>query len=102
MVGQWLSEHCELGQNFKTASDDYYEDWEEWREAKGEQPVTQRSLTTKLKLRGFKLVRIGNKRDRGLQGFKSKSAPTSAQAEEEERNAELLNDDDGAKKARAQ
>jgi putative DNA primase/helicase len=102
MIGQWLGEHCDLGLSFKTKSDEYFGDCDSWREDKGELRVTQHSLTTKLKLRGFKSVRLGNNRDRGLQGFKLKSAPTSAQAEEDEKDGEIWNDESAVQKAKTQ
>lgn len=57
VIGQWLSEHCDLGADHRATSASLYADWSRYADAGGYPSGTQRALATELETRGFESVR---------------------------------------------
>jgi putative DNA primase/helicase len=72
LLGQWIHSHCEMGADFRTSSKSYFASWQAFCLVNGEEVGTQRSLTNKLKQRGFGSCTVGKANDSGLSGFRLK------------------------------
>jgi putative DNA primase/helicase len=72
LVGQWIESYFEKGEgnDFRTASKIYFPMWKMFCQENNEDFGTQRTLTEKLKQRGFKPCTIGKNKDSGLSGFR--------------------------------
>ena len=70
--GQWLEEHCEIGDRFQDTSEDLWESWCDYALAVGEGTGSKtRTFPETLKQRGFiKVGRVPGKRGRGFKGLK--------------------------------
>ncbi len=69
VIAQFKSDCCETGDHLHVPTQDLYLAFEEWCGKNGERQVTHLRLTQRLKEMGFKSVRIGSDKKRGLKGL---------------------------------
>lgn len=67
LFGQWLDERCITGPDRREAAGELYRDWSTFARAAGDEPGSQKSLSDKLKRRGFDPIKSnGSRFYRGL------------------------------------
>jgi putative DNA primase/helicase len=66
VLGQWISEKCQLGSGLVTGATALYQSWKEFAEANGEHPGSAKSFADKLKQQGFKSKKSGGTKYLGI------------------------------------
>jgi putative DNA primase/helicase len=77
MIGQWIAEECELGEDYVSTRDELFAAWQQWCRRGGEPAGTKRTFRTTIKPveRRFGLhnAQIGPRRLRGYRGIRLRS-----------------------------
>jgi putative DNA primase/helicase len=69
-IAQFLEECCENGVNFSVTNQDLYHAFSEWCSQNGEQVVSKKFLTQRLKEMGYESgTKIGLQKQRGIKGL---------------------------------
>jgi putative DNA primase/helicase len=69
VIAQFVADCCQTGEDLRAPGKELYKTFEGWCDQNGENPVTRRQFTLRLKEMGFKDARIGPERARGLKGL---------------------------------
>ena len=69
VILQFISDTCKTGDHLQVPSQELYHALEEWCSSNGEQQITRRRFTQRLKEMGYETVRIGSDRKRGVKGL---------------------------------
>lgn len=68
LVGQWISERCQIGPDLQARSSDLFQSWRSWADSNGIAGGTSKQLGAALKARGFVAATVA--RSRGWRGLR--------------------------------
>ncbi len=69
VILQFISDTCKIGDHLQVTSQELYHALEEWCSSNGEQQITRRRFTKRLKEMNFETLQIGPDRKRGFKGL---------------------------------
>lgn len=71
VIAQFIEDRCETGAEFSITNQDLYQAFSEWCSQNGEQIVTKKRLTQRLKELGYEsAAKVGSSKKRGIKGLK--------------------------------
>ena len=69
VLSQFISETCKIGGQLQVPSKELFCAFEKWCSNNGEQPITHRKFTQRMKELGYETAQIGSERKRGFKGL---------------------------------
>lgn len=69
IINDFITERCDLDLDLVVSTKDIYEAFKEWCEKNGDRALAKRTLTTRLREKGYKPVRVGRVGARGWKGL---------------------------------